>query len=176
MPDRYLEEFDEDMVNPLRNLADASERPPNDTLFTYADADIDFLSEELGIPWELSKTVPFTMVVTYLGFLWDFNACMVAVPVEKKAKYPHVIEEWCQKPRHTLVEVQGLYGKLLHTSLVIPAGRVYLTTLEAMLSGFSNCPFMPHTHPTVHPVAWTQMVHLALTPRLEVCWARHWLG
>jgi len=57
-----------------------------------------------------------------------------------------VIEEWHQKPRHTLVEVQRLYSKLLHTSLVIP-GQVYLTTLEAMLSGFNSCPFMPHTPP-----------------------------
>ena len=147
MPDGHLEEFDEDMVNPLRDLADASERPPDDALFTYADADINLLSEELGIPWESSKTIPFAMVVPYLGFLWDLDACTVAVLMEKKTKYLDVIEEWCKKPRHTLVEVQGLYGKLLHTSLVIPAGRAYLTTLEAMLSGFSNRPFVPHTPP-----------------------------
>ena len=69
------------------------------------------------------------MVVPYLGFLWDLNACMVAVLTEKKAKYLDAIEEWHQKLRHTLVEVQGLYGKLLHTSLVIPARRGYLTNL-----------------------------------------------
>jgi hypothetical protein len=147
MPDGCIEEFDEDMATPLRDLAKASTCPPNDIQFTSADANIDLLSDELGIPWESSKTISFTVVVPYLSFLWDLDACMVAIPTEKKAKYLNAMEEWCQKPRHALVEVQGLYGKLLHTSLVIPAGRVYLTTLEAMLSGFNNCPFMPHTPP-----------------------------
>ena len=77
---------------------------------------------------------------------------MVAVPTEKKEKYLNMIEEWCQKPKHTLVKVQGLYGKLLHTSLGIPVGRAYLTALEAMLSGFNNCPFVPTPRPAVHPV------------------------
>ena len=147
MPDGRPEEFDEDMVAPLCDLTNASTRHPDDTSFTYADVDIDLLSEELGIPWESSKTIPFSMVVPYLGFLWDLNARTVAVPTEKKAKYLDAIEEWHQKPRHTLAEVQGLYGKLLHTSLVIPAGQAYLTALEAMLSGFNNCPFVPHTPP-----------------------------
>ena len=147
MPDGRLEEFDEDMAAPIRDLANTSSRSPYDASFTYADVDIDLLSEELGIPWESSKTIPFSVVVPYLGFLWDLDARTVAVPTEKKAKYLSAIEEWHQKPRHTLVEVQGLYGKLFHTSLVIPAGRAYLTTLETMLSGFNNCPFVPHTPP-----------------------------
>ena len=110
------------MAAPLCNLTKASTHHPDNTSFNYADVDIDLLSEELSIPWELSKMIPFSMVVPYRGFLWDLNACTVAVPTEKKAKYLDTIEEWCQKPRHMLVEVQGLYGKLLHTSLVIPAG------------------------------------------------------
>jgi len=57
---------------------------------------------------------------------------------------------------HPLVEVQKLYGKLLHASLVITAGCVYLTNLEAMLSGFNNSPFMPHTPPcdTSNDLKW----------------------
>ena len=122
MPDGRPEEFNEDMAAPLCNLTNASMCHPDDTSFTYADVDIDLLSEELGIPWESSKMIPFSMVVPYLGFLWDLNARTVVVPTEKKAKYLNAIEEWRQKPRHMLAEVQGLYGKLLHTSLVIPAG------------------------------------------------------
>ena len=94
MPDRCLKEFDEAMAAPLCDLTNTSTHPPSDASFTYADVDINLLSEELGIPWELSNMIPFAMVVPYLGFLWDLNACMVAVPMEKKAKYLDAIEEW----------------------------------------------------------------------------------
>ena len=77
MPDGCLEEFDKDMVNPLHDLADATEHPPDDALFTYADANIKFLFKELGIPWASSKTIPFAMVVPYLGFLWDLDEVLV---------------------------------------------------------------------------------------------------
>jgi hypothetical protein len=147
MPNGRPEEFDEDMATPLRDLAHASARPSNEALYTYADNDIDDLSEKLGIPWEVSKTIPFGSVVPYLGFSWDLNARTVAVPAEKKLKYLNAIEEWEKKPTHALAEVQRLYGKLLHVSLVIPAGRAYLTNLEAMLSGFNNSPFVPQPHP-----------------------------
>ena len=81
----------------------------------------------------------------------DLDACMVSISVEKRLKYLNTIEEWERKLTHALVEVQKLYGKLLHASLVVPAGRTYLTNLEAMLSGFNSSPFMPHTPPRSTP-------------------------
>jgi len=110
MPNRCPEEFDEDMASPLRDLSSVSARPPNDALFTYADIDIDNLSETLGIPWEVSKSIPFGSVVPYLSFVWDLDARTVAIPEEKKIKYLNVIEEWKKKPTHALAEVQGLYA------------------------------------------------------------------
>lgn len=156
MPDGRPEEFDEDMASPIRDLSSVSAHSANDALFTYADEDIDLLSDELGIPWESSKTIPFGSVVPYLGFVWDLEARTVAIPAEKRRKYLNAIEEWGKKPTHALAEVQKLYGKLLHTSLVITAGRAYLTNLEAMLSGFNNSPFVPHTPPrnTADDLQW----------------------
>jgi hypothetical protein len=122
MPDGRPEEFDEDMGFPLRDLSLSSPCSPADALFTYADTDIDHISDKLGIPWELSKTVLFSNIVPYLGFVWNLTAHTVEVPTEKKQKYREAIEEWHKKPRHALAEVQKLYGKLLHTTLVIPAG------------------------------------------------------
>ena len=81
MPDGRPEEFDEDMSFPLLDLSDTSPRSNNDAQFTYTDADIDRVSDELGIPWENSKTVPF-----------------IEVPLEKKRKYRSAIEEWQKKP------------------------------------------------------------------------------
>ena len=50
-----------------------------------------------------------------------------------------------------LLEVQQLYGKLLHASLVIPTGRAYLTSMETMLSLFHDSPFLPRTPPRDTP-------------------------
>jgi len=122
MPDGCPEEFDEDMATPLSDLSHTAAHSPDDAPFTYTSVDIDLLSEELGIPWESSKMVPFGFVVPYLSFIWDLNTHMVEIPEEKKHKYLNAIKEWKKKPTHALVEVQGLYGKLLHTSLVVPAG------------------------------------------------------
>ena len=57
------------------------------------------------------------------------------VPDRKKHKYMAAIETWERKPTHALVEVQQLHGKLLHVSLVVPAGRAYLTSLEYTVHG-----------------------------------------
>ena len=55
----------------------------------------------------------------------------------------------CRGP--TLVEVQKLYGKLLHTTLAHPDGRPYLTSLEAMLGIFHDNPHLPWTPPRQVP-------------------------
>jgi hypothetical protein len=118
----------------------------SDSYFTYCDADIDALSEQVGIPWESSKTIPFTNVVPFLGFHWNLSKKMVKITKEKKAKYKTTIREWLACSTHTLEDVQKLYGKLLHTSLVATAGCAYLTNLEAMLETFNINSFVFH-HP-----------------------------
>ena len=52
--------------------------------------------------------------------------------------------------------MQKQYGKLLHASLVMPAGHAHLTSLEAMLGSFDNCIFLPHTPPydTLGDLGW----------------------
>ena len=92
-------------------------------------ADIDALSNELGIPWEKTKDIPFSTLIPFIGFLWDLNTCMVSLLDSRKEKYLQTILDWEAKPRHTLDEVQKLYGKLLHMCHVLPSGRTYLTSL-----------------------------------------------
>lgn len=151
LPNDSTEEFDEDCSTELRDLAGSSPRSAADREFAYADADIDRLSAHLGIRWETSKSVPFGEKVPYLGFQWDLRSRVVHLPNEKKARYLAVIDEWKKKRTHDLLETQRLYGKLLHASLVIPAGRAHLTSLEAMLTAFNNNPFRPHTPPRSTP-------------------------
>jgi hypothetical protein len=158
LPCGSSEEFDEDCSTRLLDLVGVSSRLPTDREFTYADTDIDKLSVCLGIRWQTTKSVPFGTEVPYLGFCWDLHSQIVHLPDEKKARYLAAITEWGKKRTHNLLEVQKLYGKLLHTALVIPAGRVHLTNLEAMLASFNNSPFRPHTPPRDTPddLAWWQ--------------------
>ena len=146
MPDDLPAEFDEDASCVLKNCGSCSFHPNEDSYFSYCDADIDVLSGQLGIPWEPSKTVPFSHVVPFLGFRWNLQDKTVEVTKEKKEKYKDSIKEWMSHATHTLDDVQKLYGKLLHASLVATAGRAYLTSLETMLGTFTTSPFTPH-HP-----------------------------
>ena len=147
MPDGRPMEFDEDAGVSFRDLSSNSPRTPEDATFTYNDADIDYVSSLLGIPWENTKTIPFGHSFPYLGFSWDLQARTVTIPPTKKEKYSDAIAKWAASPTHTLEEVRKLYGKLLHASLVVPAGRAYLTNLESMLSTFNNRPLVPHHAP-----------------------------
>ena len=156
MPSNLSAEFDEDVASPIWNYSDSSMHSPANKEFTYCDADIGNLSEKLGIPWEGLKTVPFSDTIPYLGFDWDLPSHTISVKAGKKEKYKVAIKEWLSKPIHTLEEVQKLYGKLLHISLIIPARRAYLTSLEAMLGTFTSNPFVPHHPPqeTARDLAW----------------------
>lgn len=147
LADGTVEEFDEDCVFPFADKSAHSDRSPEDRRYTYNFDDIDRFSARLCIPWELSKDTAFASVTTYIGFDWDLHNLTVTVGPKKKAKYLLAIEEWFARPTHALQEVQKLYGKLLHTCLVVPPGRAYLTGLEAMLSTGSTSPFVPHFPP-----------------------------
>ena len=63
---------------------------------------------------------------------------------------------WEETPHHTLQEVEGLYGKLLHASSVVVASRAYLTELESMLGLYSDHPLISHTPPkhTFNDLVW----------------------
>ena len=119
-------------------------------------ADIDALSDELGIPWEKTKDIPFSTTVPFIGFLWDLTARTVSLSDSKKEKYLQAILDWETKPKHTLDETQKLYGKLLHACHVVPAGRAYLTSLESFMAHFYNRPLCPHSPPrrTASDLLW----------------------
>jgi hypothetical protein len=150
--DGSVEEFDEDCGFSLKDLSARSPRSLEDRRYTYNFSDIDELSEVLGILWEKSKDLPFAFTTIYIGFEWNLEDITVSLPANKKAKYQLAILEWRNRSAHDLQDIQKLYGKLLHASLVLPAGRAYLTGLEAMLGIFGDSPFMPRRAPaTVRP-------------------------
>ena len=144
MPDGSPAEFDEDAACLITDYSSLPNRSEVDSLFTYCDDDIDLISGRLGIPWEPSKSIPFTSSVPFLGFNWNLSDRTVALTEGKRTKYRAAIEVWLPNPTHDLEEMQKLYGKLLHACLVLPAGRAYLTNLEVLMASFSDNPFVPH--------------------------------
>ena len=139
--DGTLDEHVEDCAFPCRDFSSTSPRSTEDALYTYNFDDIDRFSSVLGIPWEKSKDLPFASSTSYIGLRWDLDFLTVSLSPEKRQKYSLSIDEWLQRPRHNLNDVQKLYGRLMHACLVLPAGRSYLTNLEAMLTLANSRPF-----------------------------------
>lgn len=73
-----------------------------------------------------------------MGFTWDLKNRTVALSSGKISKYTAAIDDWFARNSHTLIEVQALYGKLLHASSALPMGRAFLTGLERMLKTCSD--------------------------------------
>ncbi|KAL5487503.1 hypothetical protein ACEPAI_5611 [Sanghuangporus weigelae] len=160
LPDGRLEEFSDNMEFPLQSLeftpslstvlpsqspsAASSTIYSNDSLFAYSASHVDQISLHLGVPWKHEKTTPFAFTVTYLGFLWDLESKTVSLSDTKSSKYKSAIQSWHTRKWHTLKDVQELYGKLLHASHVLPAGRAYLFGLESMLPTYGDRPDCPH--------------------------------
>ena len=151
LPNGEIEEFDEEMRFPLKDLSLSSPRSVEDSTFCYNFSDIDHISGFLGIPWESLKDIPFADLTTFIGFIWDLTSRTVTLTEAKQQKYLTTISEWERRRTHTLEDVQKLHGKLLHASLIFPPGRAYLTNLESMLSIFGDNPFKPRTPPRDTP-------------------------
>lgn len=84
----------------------------------------DKISKELGLPWQLEKDISWNTTVTFTGLDWDLERKTVGLTTAKREKYLRAIESWempdlSRKNRKSLEDVQKLYGKLLHASLVI---------------------------------------------------------
>ena len=147
------EEFAEDCRFPIKQLDPSATHLD---MPAYSFKQIDSISDQLGIPWELSKDTEFSSHPVFLGFEWDLDHKTVKLTETKCLKYVTAIKEWLQSETHTLSEVEKLHGKLVHASLVIPEGAAYITSLQRMLGLFGNQPFMPRTQPrgTVHELNW----------------------
>ena len=165
LPDGRQEEWLEDFHFLLQSFP---LRTP-DQAHAYTMEDIDDYSAHLGIPWQHSKDLPFNSSTSYLGFMWDLAACTMSLSERKKIKYAEALNSWCQHHTHTLKELEQLYGKLLHASLVIPQGHTYITGLEAMFPLLGHEPFKPQTPPRAiphHLTWWTS--HLQSAPPLPI--------
>ncbi|PAV17898.1 reverse transcriptase ribonuclease H [Pyrrhoderma noxium] len=135
-PDGSFTQLDDDLRYPLRSHSCS--------FWSYTEQDIDQLSTRLGLPWKAEKTTPFSSQGTYLGFIWNLDNRTVSLLPAKQNKYIQCIKEWLSRTHHNLLQVQSLYGKLLHVTYIVPEGRLYLTGFERMVPTFHSKPNQPH--------------------------------
>nr|VWP02159.1 Structural maintenance of chromosomes protein [Ganoderma boninense] len=147
LPDGQAEEFVEDFTFPLRDLSASSTRSHEDSPYTYALGDIDAISQRLGLVWEREKDQDFSSAPEFTGLIWDLEAWRVTLAPKKRTKYLAVLEDFRSQPTHTLQQIQSLHGKLIYATLVIPAGRPYLTQLEAAMAVAADHPHVPRSPP-----------------------------
>lgn len=92
LPDGRTEEFDEDCAYPILDFSSSSPRSDHDSAFTYSFSDIDRISSELGILWNLDKDVQFSPSFPFTGFDWNIQDLTVALSESKKQKYCLALE------------------------------------------------------------------------------------
>ena len=126
-------EFNEDASTTLVDFSSHPNWRAGDEIFSYSDVDIDTISDLLGIPWEGSKTVPFTEIATYLGFEWNIAAQTVSIPLSKKEKYKSAMR--FGRHRHFIPwkKLKGYMGNYYMPATIIPAGHTYLISLHTIL-------------------------------------------
>jgi hypothetical protein len=122
LPDGQTEEFDKDMLYPMRDHSQDSPCLEEEQVYNYTFDDIKTITDQLGIPWECSKDIPFDTLILFIGLVWDLDKRTVSLADKKNVKYLAAILEWDSTCLHDLKQVQKLYGKLLHTCLVMPHG------------------------------------------------------
>ena len=120
-----MEEFDEDMSLPFKDLSENSPHHLDNAEFCYNMDNINQISSSLGIPWEASKDISFSNTPTFLGFIWNLSNQTITLTERKHSKYLAAINEWERHQTHTLQDVQKLHGKLLHASLIFTIGHAY---------------------------------------------------
>ncbi|PSR72208.1 hypothetical protein PHLCEN_2v11915 [Hermanssonia centrifuga] len=147
LPNGRTEEFVEDMSFPVQDLSRRTARSESDAQFSCNLDDINWISDQLGIPWQLEKDQLWSSSIVFTGFVWEVDKKTVTLSSEKRSKYRQAIMEFQGSRTHALKSVQKLYGKLLHASFIIPEGRAYLTSLERCLALFHDAPFKPLTPP-----------------------------
>jgi hypothetical protein len=121
------------------------------------------LGAELGLSFQLSKTIWPTQVIEFLGLILDslhMEACLPEFKLELLCK---LLGTWASKTTCTLHEAQQLSGYLQFCSQVIPHSRIFLHHLfdfEAKFSSaFSQCHILSGVH---SDLTWWQV--------FSACW------
>lgn len=104
------------------------------------------VSRQLGIPWKRGKCFRYSSQFTYVGYVWDLEERLVALPEEKRKHCLKTVETFLDDASAgtiTLKDTRSITGTLSHASFVCPWGRSYLASLHVLITAFRNSPTPP---------------------------------
>ena len=82
------------------------------------------LCNELGVPIALEKTEGAKTWVIFLGILLDGQRMLISIPIEKKNKALHLLNDLADKKKTTIKQLQVLTGYLNFLTKAIVPGRI----------------------------------------------------
>ena len=96
------------------------------------------LLADLGLAESVSKAVPPSTKMPYLGVLFDTQKMTMSVPVDKLAELKAEIDSWARKTTITKRNLQSLLGKLFWVAKVVRFARIFMGRLLAQLRQMSG--------------------------------------
>lgn len=112
--------------------------PPDTPGGHTSESDVYAIVHHLGWPGKVSKTKPFSLSFTYLGFQWDIPRRTVTVPASKCEKYVNKIHTWLANNLVSLCDTQQLIGSPGPLCIVITDCRAWLAGLMCFCASFSH--------------------------------------
>ena len=92
------------------------------------------LLRDLGVHESLEKSVTPTMVIEFLGIIFDLIRRLLILPEDKMCEIKKELQNWRQKQWATKKQFQKLAGKLQFTALCVRPGRVFVSRLYDMIA------------------------------------------
>src|SRR5882724_11357255 len=84
------------------------------------------LGKELGLLFQLAKTIHPTTSLDFLGLELDSEATEAQLPIEKLAYLRGLLDTWASHKTCTLKELQEIIRFLQFCMQVIPHGRTFI--------------------------------------------------
>ena len=113
----------------------------------FCDAQINAfiaICNKIKFPVSLEKTVWASCVMTFLGFLIDSENQIVCVPMDKVIRARELIEQFLNRKKVTVREVQKLCGFLNFLCRCVVPGRAFTRRLYSLMAG--NPALKAHHH------------------------------
>ena len=87
------------------------------------------LTSHLGLELSLSKCIPPTTCLTWLGYTVNTIAMTVTIPELKIEEIVELCSDWLQKTHASRAQLRSLFGKLRHVATCIPAASCFLNRI-----------------------------------------------
>ncbi|KAK4699152.1 hypothetical protein P7C70_g7113, partial [Phenoliferia sp. Uapishka_3] len=139
------------MRNWVDDIVHISEPPPNST-FAILEASLLAMYAWLGVPLSEHKTVSFSHVFPFCGYVWNLQTKYVYLKPSKRKKYREALKDLLTgTPSVRQERMEQIAGFLSHLCFLVPGGSTYMVEIYRFKGTMDR--FEPkqrhHPHPPV---------------------------